>query len=36
MKRKLIRIIVTALLLVAAWGVSELWQLAAGGSMGSE
>jgi Cd2+/Zn2+-exporting ATPase len=28
MKRKLIRIIVTALLLVAAWGVSELWQLA--------
>lgn len=28
MKRKLIRIIVTALLLGAAWGVSELWQLA--------
>lgn len=28
MKRKLIRIIVTALLLVAAWGVSEMWQLA--------
>ena len=28
MKRKVIRIIVTALLLVVAWGVSELWQLA--------
>ena len=28
MKRKVIRIIVTALLLVAAWGVSEMWQLA--------
>lgn len=28
MKRKVIRIVVTALLLAVAWGVSELWQLA--------
>ena len=28
MKTKVIRIVVTALLLMAAWGVSEVWALA--------